>query len=159
MISTGTCVMERSCLECGEALKGRSDKKFCDDQCRSSHNNRVNGEVTAAVRLINNALRRNRRILHHLYRERGLKAASRLLLLEMGFNFSFCTHLQRSGHETFCRWCYEYGYHERDEDWLELVESASDPEFCMVAGMTHSLPVAGSTASQSGPMSARRRSA
>ena len=32
----------RECLECGEPLKGRVDKKFCSDYCRNSHNNKVN---------------------------------------------------------------------------------------------------------------------
>ncbi|MFA6947300.1 MAG: DUF2116 family Zn-ribbon domain-containing protein, partial [Pedobacter sp.] len=33
--------MERECLDCGAALRGRTDKKFCDDQCRSNFNNRM----------------------------------------------------------------------------------------------------------------------
>ena len=29
---------EKRCLECGDVIKGRADKKFCDDQCRSNYN-------------------------------------------------------------------------------------------------------------------------
>ena len=32
----------RLCLECGDHLKGRIDKKFCSDYCRNSFNNKVN---------------------------------------------------------------------------------------------------------------------
>ena len=32
---------QRECLECSTALMGRVDKKFCNDQCRNSYNNRL----------------------------------------------------------------------------------------------------------------------
>ena len=31
-----------TCLECGEKIIGRSDKKFCNDACRNSYNNKQN---------------------------------------------------------------------------------------------------------------------
>ena len=34
--------MEKNCPECGEHIIGRVDKKFCSDQCRASHNNKLN---------------------------------------------------------------------------------------------------------------------
>jgi len=30
---------EHRCIECGEILNGRRDKKFCSDTCRTSYNN------------------------------------------------------------------------------------------------------------------------
>jgi len=29
----------KTCLACGKILKGRVDKKFCDDYCRNNYNN------------------------------------------------------------------------------------------------------------------------
>jgi len=29
----------RKCLHCDHVLKGRTDKKFCDDYCRNTYNN------------------------------------------------------------------------------------------------------------------------
>ena len=29
----------KKCLSCGKLLKGRVDKKFCDDYCRNNYNN------------------------------------------------------------------------------------------------------------------------
>ena len=29
----------KNCLECGDAIAGREDKKFCCDGCRNSYNN------------------------------------------------------------------------------------------------------------------------
>jgi len=35
--------MKKQCTECGEEMTGQADKKFCSDQCRTSHNNKWNG--------------------------------------------------------------------------------------------------------------------
>ncbi len=56
------------CVACGKLLKGRIDKKFCDDNCRNSYNNqqKAKGSYSAYVRTINNTLIKNRRILESL---------------------------------------------------------------------------------------------
>ena len=56
----------RKCLVCGKPLKGRSDKKFCDDYCRSSYNNDLKSAANNYIRNVNNALGKNRRILESL---------------------------------------------------------------------------------------------
>ena len=80
-----------TCLECGTEFKGRSDKKFCTDQCRSSFNNRLNADSNNTVRNINNALRKNRRILDELLSEKKDRI-SREKLVQKGFNFKYHTH-------------------------------------------------------------------
>ncbi len=45
--------MKNTCVECGEEIKGRADKKFCSDQCRSAFNNRLNSDATNFIRNIN----------------------------------------------------------------------------------------------------------
>ncbi len=32
--------IQRHCTECGQRLAGRSDKKFCNDQCRTAWHNK-----------------------------------------------------------------------------------------------------------------------
>jgi len=54
---------ERRCLDCQEPLKGRADKKFCNDLCRNNYNNRLKSESNNLVRRINGILRKNRNIL------------------------------------------------------------------------------------------------
>ena len=87
-LSTG-----RRCLECGEPLRGRADKKYCSTQCRSMYNNRLNSDVTNFVRHINHILRKNRRILATLNPE-GKARIHREKLLEMGFPFRFSPYIQ-----------------------------------------------------------------
>ncbi|MBN2521295.1 MAG: hypothetical protein JXB17_12355, partial [Bacteroidales bacterium] len=57
---------KKLCTECGEPIHGRSDKKFCCDQCRNIFNNRLNSNLNNYMRNINNVLRKNRRILAEL---------------------------------------------------------------------------------------------
>ena len=55
----------KTCVSCGKTLKGRVDKKFCDDYCRNNYNNqqKAKGSQSSYVRNINNTLLKNRRIL------------------------------------------------------------------------------------------------
>lgn len=53
-----------NCLECGETILGRSDKKFCNDACRNAYNNRVNSDYTNLMRMIHNRLRNNYGLLY-----------------------------------------------------------------------------------------------
>jgi hypothetical protein len=57
------------CLFCEKPLKGRSDKKFCDDYCRAAYNNDLKSAANNNIRNVNNALGKNRRILESLLPE------------------------------------------------------------------------------------------
>ena len=63
----------RECLECGDQLKGRIDKKFCSDYCRNSYNNKVNKDSKNLIRNMNNRLRKNYKILSDLNWEPSIK--------------------------------------------------------------------------------------
>ncbi len=108
------------CLECGEPLKGRPDKKFCSDQCRVSFNNRLNSDETNYVRNVNNALRKNRRILAAL-NPSGKTKVSHGKLLEMGFDFRYHTDLYKTKDGAVYFYCYEQGYLPIERDYYLLV--------------------------------------
>ncbi|MEI9808189.1 MAG: hypothetical protein WDO16_10100 [Bacteroidota bacterium] len=59
----------KNCLACDKPLKGRSDKKFCDDYCRNTYNNQLKSISNNNIRNINNTLTKNRRILEGLLPE------------------------------------------------------------------------------------------
>ena len=101
--------MERRCLDCGQPLFGRSDKKFCDDLCRSNANNQRNSEETGYLRKINSILKRNRKILESLCLDGDRKIKWRVLVSE-GFNFDYITDMYDTADEVQYRFCYEYGY-------------------------------------------------
>ncbi len=58
--------MDKNCLECGDKIVGREDKKFCSDGCRNAYNNKINKDSTNFMRNVNNKLRKNYRILSAL---------------------------------------------------------------------------------------------
>lgn len=102
-------IESRFCLDCNETLKGRSDKKFCDDQCRSNYNNRQYSENTAYMRRINSILKRNRRIMEELNPE-GKAKSTRKKLLARGFSFEYFTNTYQTQTGNTYFFCYEAGY-------------------------------------------------
>ncbi|MFT4062662.1 MAG: DUF2116 family Zn-ribbon domain-containing protein [Edaphocola sp.] len=113
----------KQCLNCGRAIKGRIDKKFCDDACRNNFNNQQNSEQTNFVRNVNNALRKNRRILGiQLSATDGMKKMQREKLLQEGFNFKYHTHQYQNQKGQVYYFCYEYGYLPLDGgEWVLVV--------------------------------------
>jgi hypothetical protein len=119
----------RGCLTCGKTLRGRIDKKFCDDYCRNSFNNqqKSRGCCSGYVRSVNNALLKNRRILESLLPDgAGMARASKDKLLLMGFHFRYSTHqyTTKTGKTYF--FCYDCGYLPLEKDWLLVVKKKED---------------------------------
>jgi predicted nucleic acid-binding Zn ribbon protein len=116
--------MEHYCLECGAKLIGRSDKKFCSDQCRNTYNNRLNKDETAYMKNVNRILRKNRRILKEL-NPGGKTKVKKQTLLAKGFVFKHFTHIFRNKEGKIYYFCYEYGYLPLDNDFYALVINKS----------------------------------
>lgn len=109
MDKTGTC------LFCGERIFGRSDKKFCDAQCRNSYNNQVKSEAEKFIISTNRILRKNRAILKQL-NPIGLSTIRREYLELAGFDFHHFTRIYRTNGGNTYYMCYEFGYmHAADE--------------------------------------------
>jgi hypothetical protein len=109
------------CLQCGSEIRGRIDKKFCDDQCRTVFNNHLKTE-TPLIKNINHALRKNRKILEELVPEEGKSTVSRRRLEEKGFSFSFHTHTHTTKHGATYLFCYEYGILPLENEYYMLVK-------------------------------------
>lgn len=114
---------ERACLECGKIVRGRVDKKFCDDYCRNAYNNKQNSDQNNFVRNINNTLRRNRRILEMLIPHgESLIKCPRKKLTDQSFNFKYHTHQYANKKGDTYFFCYEYGYLPLEGDWVLIVK-------------------------------------
>lgn len=114
--------IEKRCLECNDPVKGRTDKKFCDDQCRSNYNNKMNSDVTAEMRIINNILRKNRRILETVTPEEGKTKITKSKLNDKGFNFKYFTHTYTTQKGTIYKLCYDFGYLAIENDFYMIVK-------------------------------------
>lgn len=114
---------ETQCLECGEKIVGRSDKKFCSDDCRNAYNNKLNKDSNNLMRRINNRLRKNYRILDALNFSDGKTKTTKNKLLAEGFDFDYFTHLKTYKNGAEYRFVYGIGYKFLDEDWLLVVKN------------------------------------
>jgi len=112
--------MDKDCINCGTKFAGRSDKKFCSEQCRNEYNNQLNKDVNNYVRNINNILRKNRRILSQL--NPGEKTnVHKDKMLSSGFDFSYYTNTYTTKSGSIYYFCYEQGYLSIGNDFYALV--------------------------------------
>ena len=118
-----TATETATCLNCNKPLKGRTDKKFCDDYCRNSYNNQLKASKNNLVRNINNALGKNRRILESFFNEEEeIAKTNKDKLLEKGFQFKYITHTYTNKKGNVYFFCYDIGYMPLDNDWYLLVK-------------------------------------
>jgi hypothetical protein len=133
MIDESLTENPKTCLECGQPLgAGRSDRKFCNDVCRTAFNNRrreenMLREPAAAYLpkptfqkvfdiLVNN---RNMLEMYDLYVEQPHLLRD---LLGKGFNPKYFTsEYQLESGELF-KFCFDYGYHVTDYGRVYILE-------------------------------------
>ena len=111
------------CLECGEKIIGRSDKKFCNDGCRNAYNNKNNKDVSNLMRNINNKLRKNFRILSEQNFVDGKAKTTKQNLSINGFDFTYFTHFKVYKNGAEYRFVYDIGYKYLEDDWILLVKN------------------------------------
>lgn len=113
-----------TCLECSSTLVGRSDKKFCNDNCRSAYNNRRNRPMTNLIRRTNLQLIKNYRILSELKSEGAM--VNRSELSRRGYEFDLHTSLierEKAGTVTFI---YDLGLMRADGDKLMILKKKGE---------------------------------
>ena len=113
--------MQKDCLECGEKIVGRTDKKFCSDYCRNSYNNNLNKDSKNLVRNVNNLLRKNYRILEELNPEEKTRT-TKSKLLSKGFSFEYFTSIYTTKTGTVYYFIYDQGYLPLEGDYYALVK-------------------------------------
>lgn len=115
------------CLSCEKPVKGRSDKKFCDDYCRAAYNNDLKSASNNLVRNVNNALGKNRRILESLLPQGDATAKTNHdKLIEKGFQFKYHTSMYKAKNGNTYFYCYEYGYLPLESNWYLIVKREED---------------------------------
>jgi predicted nucleic acid-binding Zn ribbon protein len=112
----------KTCLDCGEAIIGRSDKKFCSDVCRNSYNNQKNSDANNYIRNVNNLLRRNRRILEGLLSNNAKVTLPRQKVVDAGFSFMYFTNSYTTRKGAIYNFVYEYGYLALGTDMVMIVK-------------------------------------
>jgi predicted nucleic acid-binding Zn ribbon protein len=110
----------QTCMNCGKEIKGRHDKRFCDDSCRNAWHNTQNKESTTYMRMVNTTLKRNRKIMEEL-NTKGKTVVKKDDLTRRGFNFDFHTNILTTKTGSTYHFCYEHGYLFLEDDAVMLV--------------------------------------
>jgi predicted nucleic acid-binding Zn ribbon protein len=119
----------KKCLSCGTVLRGRVDKKFCNDYCRNNYNNlqKSKGVQSTLVRNINTTLLKNRKVLESILPENEETAkANKDKLQRLGFHFKYFTHIYTTKTGKTYYYCYDYGYLPLDNDWYLVVKKKEE---------------------------------
>jgi predicted nucleic acid-binding Zn ribbon protein len=112
---------KKTCLHCGTSIVGRSDKRFCSDQCRATYNNSTRTKEEFLIKNVNKVLRKNRRILKTI-NPKGMSIVRKEVLLEMGYNFTYFTsiYVTQEGSQYF--FCYDLGFLHLEDSKVRIVE-------------------------------------
>ncbi len=114
-------IKEKYCVTCNNILRGRSDKKFCHDQCRSRHNNDRKRQANInVIREVNSSLKKNWSILKTLNSQGQTKVSKRAMMVQ-GFNFDYCTSAYSTGEKEIYFYCYEIGYQVINDSEILLI--------------------------------------
>jgi hypothetical protein len=108
---------EMFCKSCNKPIKGRTDKKFCNDYCRNVYHNQTKSAQIKTIRNIYNQLLRNRKILHHWYQKTpSPHYVTREQLAMSGFVFRYHTHFIKD-----IPMCFDYGLLEYNNQGMCIV--------------------------------------
>ncbi|WP_159021480.1 hypothetical protein [Formosa sp. L2A11] len=101
---------QKTCLYCENELIGRTDKKFCDPQCKSAYQYQQSKKHPERFyNTVDNQLKLNRKLLKEF--NKGGKVIVRAeLLKEKGFNPNFFTHYWKNSKGSVYLFVYEFGF-------------------------------------------------
>ncbi|MFV1451178.1 hypothetical protein VBZ51_18635 [Maribacter sp. HS] len=109
----------KECIHCSKELRGRTDKKFCDPQCKSAYQYQIEKQNPERFyNKVDNQLKLNRKLLKE-YNKGGKVTIRSNVLLELGFNPNFFTHYWKNQNGQVYFFIYEYGFLIRKENGKE----------------------------------------
>lgn len=102
---------DRVCQQCGDRIRGRSDKRFCDDRCRNQFHNQQRRlpVLNERARQIQRRLTQNRRVLEACLGARKRCIISRDELLLRGFLFDLFSQRRQEVDRVYF-YCLDLGY-------------------------------------------------
>lgn len=109
---------KKTCLFCGTMFYGRSDKRYCDDNCRNRYHYQTRKKERnnkSVVKSINDILSFNREILYSLNRKRSA-VVKKQRLVEKRFDFELITACYKTKKGVEYRVVYDYAYKFINED-------------------------------------------
>ena len=99
----------RKCPVCETIIVGRSDKKYCSDQCRSLANSEKKKISEWPILELNKTLRKNRTILRTLC-PAGRSVVRKEVMDAMGYDITVFSSIFVTGNKQIYYLCYDYGF-------------------------------------------------
>ena len=112
--------MKPTCTECGAPLRGRTDKKFCGDMCRTSHHNKKMQQKNKLIKNTISILTKNREVLNSIS-EKGDIFISIEVVNNKGFRKEYFTHHRTLENTGNYKCCFEFGIKEIDSNKIEVI--------------------------------------
>jgi len=115
----------KKCKYCKKPiLSGRSDKLFCDVNCKNSYHHQLRKKTNIVAIYIDEILHRNRSILYELMgdRSRQLKIA-KLTLAKKKFQFDYHTHITVNSRGKTYHNIYDFAWMSFSDDEILIVRN------------------------------------
>ena len=108
---------EKQCQYCTRPLKGRTDKRFCNDDCRNNFNRakrrKITDQAPDTIPEILRVIKRNYQILlthFNFESDPGVIIGTTIEnLKELGFNDKFCTSVEEENGQLW-KFCFDRGW-------------------------------------------------
>jgi hypothetical protein len=115
-------LVQKNCQACNKIIKGRIDKKFCNDYCRNAYNNQLKSSTNNLVRNVNHFLAKNRRILESCFlNNETIIKIKKEEMLSKGFYFKYQTQIHQTKNNFIIYCCYNYLYFPLNENWVVVM--------------------------------------
>jgi len=101
--------MNKKCPVCNQLIKGRSDKRFCSESCKSSYHYEKRQDTEAFYLEVDKQLKTNRKILK-AYNKKGFSTVKKEELLKEGFNPKYFTHYWKNKKDDLYLFVYDFGF-------------------------------------------------
>lgn len=114
----------KRCLSCNKPLKGRSDKQFCDSDCKNAYHNAEHGAGEKVYKRVLKILRNNRKILKEVLGEKDTLSIELSKLIGKGFDNDYLTHTKKSIHKGYDYfYVFDYGYRKESDAVVKVVKA------------------------------------
>lgn len=101
----------KKCPVCNADVKGRKDKIYCSETCKSSHQYENRTKNESFYLHVDRQLKINRKILKR-YNHTGYTTLRKEVLLQQGFDPRFFTHYWKNQKGQVYLFCFDYGFLE-----------------------------------------------
>ena len=110
----------KNCHQCGHALHGRADKKFCDAYCRAQYHNQRLKSDNDQIKSLDRNLKHNYRILSRL-KGREAVVLPKTVLERLGFQFGYCTQHFTNAKGSRFEVCYDCAISNLDDTRVAII--------------------------------------